>query len=189
MPHFSHEGCIEGCRQRDTLRKGSSSGADQSVQGLIERNDGNAQPRLLQEILLHPVDLLGDGLCPFRRVVLQHLSGCAARLPGSTHLKSKDPVAIFFLLPRLHFAGDHEQLPEFLLRCHALQKILHAGGDGLCGILVQRRLGLKRKAADQRKDGNDDSFHADAFWRPNVRSGSQGMTGRMTWKKKGRRDR
>ena len=185
MCHLSHEGCIEGRRQRDALRKGSGSGAHESVQGLIERDDGNTQSRLLQKVFLHPVDLLCHSLCLFRGIVLQHLPGRAARLTGGTDLKTEDPMTILFLFTGLHLTGDHEQLPEPLLRRHATQEILHPGGDGLGRILINSRLGKDGQVVAKKTERENESFHVQAFRTPNVRSGSQGSTKRR-WREENR---
>ena len=43
----------------DRLRKGGRAFAHQPVQRLLERNDGNAEPRLLDEVFLDGVDPFG----------------------------------------------------------------------------------------------------------------------------------
>ncbi len=97
-------------------------GADEPVEGLLERDDGDAEPRLFVEELLDGVDLFG------RR----------ARVGIAPDLEPEDAV-----LPdvpaRAKIAGDHEQLAELLLGGHPGDEVVDPPVDRKGWIAIGRK--------------------------------------------------
>src|SRR5262245_30245127 len=103
----SDEGRVPRGREPDGLRKNRCTGDfAESVQGFLEWDDRDAEPRLLDEILLDRVDSFG---------VLLRGELLAGPRPD---LKPEDAAAVV-VRRVVEIAGDHEQLPEFFFERHA----------------------------------------------------------------------
>ena len=98
---------------------------------LVERNDGNAKARLLDEVPLDRVDALG----------------CRIR-----DLKPEDAFRVV-VCGVVEIARNHEQLPELLFERHAREQIADPLVDGRLRILVRgRRRRRERHRTQQQQD-------------------------------------
>jgi hypothetical protein len=117
------------------------------VDGLLERDDRDAEPSSLDEVALDVVDPLRVRSCG--------VGGVASR----RDLKAEDAVRVV-VGGIVEVAGDHEQLPELFFERHAAEQVAHAHGDRPRRVAIRRALRrlAKRRARrrEQRKRDRDD---------------------------------
>ncbi len=114
-----HQGRIPGRRQRYALREYRSSGSHETVQGLIEGDDRDAEPGLFDEVALNVVDA--------RRVGRRQAAGRGIGKRRRWHRDLKAERSSRVVVGRIVQAPRrHVELPELLLQRHAAEEILYA---------------------------------------------------------------
>jgi hypothetical protein len=144
----SHQRRIPRRGEGNRLREHRRAIGAESVEGFLERDDRNAESRLLDEVLLNRVDAL--------RVCLrcERLSLSAADLQSERAV----PVVVGRVV---EVTGDHEELPELLVEGHSPDEIAHSDINGCTRVAV--RCGRLCVGAVRQERGEEQSESAQ--WR------------------------
>ncbi len=149
--HTRHERGVPRCRQADRLRERRGAGLGEAVQRLLEGDDRNAEPGLLDEVALDGVDPLGvpAGNVSGRRLRARLGAALAAGRLGDLQAEDATRVVEGRVV---QVARDHVQLPELLLERHAREQVADAFARRQPRVTVRRHPGVPPGSARQRHD-------------------------------------
>ena len=133
-----HQRGIEGCAQRDGLRKTGSIRGGVAVQALFVEHHRNAQAAVLKEELLDGVGQLGHAASVLAAAGIArpaHLAQSAAIAKRLLRLSEIEVAARIHQRLGLRLPDAHHLCGLFLQR-HPREQVLHASGGGLSGVFI-----------------------------------------------------
>ena len=130
-----HETRVPRCRQRDRLREHRAAVTHEPVYRFLERDDRDAEPSGVDEVVLDGVDACGV-----------RTSSRSTHVITESDLKPEHAVRVV-VRRVVAIARNHEQLPELLVECHPPQQVAHALGRRQTRVMIRRaRLCQRRRA-------------------------------------------
>ncbi len=143
-----HERRVERCGERNRLRKHGRARANETVDRLVERDDWNAEGCRVDEVALN-------------RVHARRVGARIGRGPCSVANSDLKPErAVRIVVRCVPIAGQHEELPEFVVDRHAADQVVDAIGDGKALVAVGRRVLRRDGGTAGECDQGDDEREA-----------------------------